>query len=76
MIVIKNNFIPFGSYTAMNLFGIVFTKEEANEKMLNHEKIHSVQIIEMAIVAAIIITAKIKISFSFFYQFFIFTNLS
>lgn len=62
MIVIKNNFIPFGSYTAMNFFGIIFTKEEVNEKMLNHEKIHSVQIIEMAIVAAIIITAIVYLT--------------
>ena len=26
MIIIKNNFIPFGRYTTMNLYGLLFTK--------------------------------------------------
>lgn len=55
MIVIKNKLIPFGSYTSINLFGIVFTKEDMTEKSINHERIHSVQLFEIALVAAIII---------------------
>lgn len=55
MIVIKNKLIPFGTYTSINLFGIVFTKEDMTEKSINHERIHSVQLFEIALVSAIII---------------------
>jgi amino acid transporter len=49
MICIKNNLIPFKGYKAINLFGIVFTREELNEKEKNHESIHTLQIIECAV---------------------------
>lgn len=49
MIVIRNKFIPFGNYKAMNLFGIVFVKKGAKftEEDYNHEKIHLKQMQEM-----------------------------
>lgn len=50
MITIKNKLIPFGNYNAINLFGIIFTKEELTEKEKNHEKIHTYQMIEMILV--------------------------
>lgn len=44
MILIKNKILPFGSFNAMNLFGIfLFYKGELSERTLNHEKIHSAQ---------------------------------
>lgn len=46
MIIIKNKIIPFGNYKAMNLFGIIFTKSSLSEIELNHEKIHTKQMIE------------------------------
>lgn len=51
MIIIKNNFIPFGRYTTMNLYGLLFTKRNnLKDDVINHEGIHSVQILELAIV--------------------------
>ena len=50
MITIKNKLIPFGNYKAINLFGIIFTKEELTEKDKNHEKIHTYQMIELMLV--------------------------
>lgn len=47
MIVIKNKLIPFGKYTAINLFGIVFTKEDLDPVSYNHEHIHLKQMQEM-----------------------------
>ncbi len=49
MICIKNNLIPFKGYKAINLFGIVFTREDLTDKEKNHERIHSLQIVESAI---------------------------
>ena len=62
MIVIKNKLIPFGRYTTINLFGILFTKKDITKKINNHEKIHTVQIIEMAVVSAILISIIIFIA--------------
>ena len=55
MIIIKNKLIPFGSYETINLFGILFTKGDVDRIELNHERIHSVQMIELTIVAAALI---------------------
>ena len=49
MICIKNNLIPFKGYKAINLFGVVFTREDLTDKEKNHERIHSLQIVESAI---------------------------
>lgn len=63
MLIIKNNFIPFGDYTLMNVFGIIlFSKGDyINPISLNHEKIHSRQILECAIVASLILLILIPI---------------
>lgn len=48
MIVIKNKFIPFGKYSTINLFGILFTKEDTlSESTIRHETIHLKQMQEM-----------------------------
>lgn len=49
MKIIRNKYIPFSGYKAMNLFGILFVRGKAviDEKTLNHEKIHSAQIKEL-----------------------------
>lgn len=47
MRVIKTKHFPFGGYKAINIFGIVFTKEELSKKELNHEAIHTEQMREM-----------------------------
>lgn len=51
MIVIKNRIIPFEGYSTINLFGILFTKKDnLSEKTLNHESIHTKQMIEMGFI--------------------------
>lgn len=49
MKIIRNKYIPFSGYKAMNLFGVLFVRGNAiiDEKTLNHEKIHTAQIKEM-----------------------------
>ena len=50
MITIKNRFIPFGTYKAINLFGLAFTKFPLSHSELNHEKIHSRQLVELLVI--------------------------
>ncbi len=47
--VIHNGIIPFGSYSAINLFGLIFVKHgiHMTRKDMNHELIHSRQATEM-----------------------------
>lgn len=49
MKIIRNNIIPFKGYKAMNLFGILFVREDAKltEVDINHEAIHSAQFKEL-----------------------------
>ena len=49
MKIIRNKYIPFSGYKAINLFGILFVRGKAviDEKTLNHEKIHTAQIKEL-----------------------------
>lgn len=48
MKIIKNNYIPFKGYVAMNLFGILFTrKDNLSDVVINHEYIHTKQMREM-----------------------------
>ena len=47
--MIRNKYIPFQGYKAMNLFGVLFVRGNAriDDITLNHEKIHTAQIKEM-----------------------------
>ena len=46
--VIYNKIFPFGNYVAINLFGIIFSKSKPlTDRTINHENIHTRQIIEM-----------------------------
>ena len=45
--IVYNKYIPFGSFLAINLFGVIFAKGELSERSVNHELIHSAQIREM-----------------------------
>lgn len=51
-IVIQSNILPFKGFSAMNLFGIIFTRNISllNGYVLNHESIHTKQILECGIV--------------------------
>lgn len=52
MKIIRNKYIPFKGFKAINLFGILFVKGNAklSEKDINHEKIHSAQSRELLFV--------------------------
>ena len=43
MKIIYNKIIPFRGFIAINLFGILFAREELNAVTINHEKIHTAQ---------------------------------
>lgn len=45
MKIIRNNFIPFPGYKAMNICGILFVRGDVkiDEVTLNHESIHTAQ---------------------------------
>lgn len=47
MKIILNKIIPFGSYKAINLFGIMFAKVKPNDKTIRHESIHTKQMKEL-----------------------------
>ena len=53
MKIIYNRFIPTKGYMAINLCGVLFVRNEyrnqVNKVELNHERIHSRQIIEMLV---------------------------
>lgn len=49
MKIIRNKVIPFKGFKAINLFGVLFVREEAvlSEADINHEAIHTEQMKEM-----------------------------
>ncbi|WAX17855.1 hypothetical protein PM708P2_00045 [Parabacteroides phage PM708P2] len=48
MKIIRNKFIPFKGFKAINIFGVVFTRsdQKLSEVTINHEKIHTAQMRE------------------------------
>ncbi len=52
MIVIRSKHIPFKGYDAINLCGCLFCHPEVHltEKIINHEKIHTCQMVEMLVI--------------------------
>ena len=57
MKIVRNRFIPFKGFTAINLFGVLFARHEAyiSETVLNHEKIHTAQMKELGYILFYII---------------------
>ena len=49
MRIVRNKFIPFPGYKCINLFGILFVRENAKlaEETITHESIHTSQMKEM-----------------------------
>lgn len=53
MLIVRNTILPVGKkYAAINLFGVFFVKKHARvtPRLLNHEKIHTRQMLEMLFV--------------------------
>lgn len=64
MKIIYNNIIPFPGYLAINLFGVLFARKSAKEKLqklsyqrtvINHEEIHTAQMKELGYILFYII---------------------
>lgn len=48
MKIIRNKFIPFDGFAAINICGLVFTKKKTlSDKTINHEEIHTLQMKEL-----------------------------
>jgi hypothetical protein len=49
MKIIRNKYIPFKGFKAINLFGILFVRKNAeiDELTINHEEIHTAQMKEL-----------------------------
>jgi hypothetical protein len=56
MIIIRNNFIPFKGFSAMNILGVLFVRSKAkiNETTIRHEAIHTRQQYEIMVASAIL----------------------
>ena len=54
MKIIRNNIIPFPGFKAINLFGVLFVKNNAkiDDVTTNHEAIHSRQFVELMVLFA------------------------
>lgn len=51
MKIVYNRIIPFGKkFLAINLFGILFAKGKCGAVTINHEKIHTAQMRELAFI--------------------------
>lgn len=51
MKIIYNRILPFGrKYYAINLFGLLFAKGPCSATTINHEKIHTSQMLEMGFI--------------------------
>ena len=50
--IIRNRYIPFKGFNAMNLFGVILVKKHVHvsDSLLNHERIHTRQMLEMLVV--------------------------
>lgn len=49
MLIVRNNIIPFSGYAAINLFGVLFVRNgvRIDDRLLNHERIHTRQQLEL-----------------------------
>lgn len=52
MRIVRNRFLPFRRYAAMNLFGLLFCHHDTlvTPQLVNHERIHTAQMLEMGII--------------------------
>ena len=53
MVIIYNNVIPVKGFSAMNLFGLIFARKAFKplpKLVINHESIHTKQIIELGFI--------------------------
>lgn len=56
MLVVRSLFIPSKKFSAVNLFGVVVVRKEVEvtERLLNHERIHTRQMLEVMVLALLL----------------------
>lgn len=59
MIVVENRYIPFGTFGAVNFFGLVFAKHPLDAVERNHEAIHTRQQIEWIALCTVLLLVLI-----------------
>ena len=52
MYILRNKYLPIKPFAAVNVFGVLLVREETNinPSLLNHERIHTRQMLEMLFV--------------------------
>jgi len=52
MIVIRSKLLPFGNYDAVNICGLLFVHPgvRLSASLLNHERIHTAQMLELCVI--------------------------
>lgn len=69
MKIIRNKYIPFGTFDAMNILGFLFVKEDTklDDELINHEAIHTVQQYEILALSALIALVASNLYASWWY---------
>ena len=69
MKIIRNKYIPFGTFDAMNILGFLFVKEDTilDDEIINHEAIHTVQQYEIMTASALVAMALSNLYASWWY---------
>lgn len=69
MKIIKNKYIPFGTFDAMNILGFLFVKEDTklDDELINHEAIHTVQQYEILALSALVALVASNLYASWWY---------
>ena len=69
MRIIRNKYIPFGKFDAMNILGFLFVKEDTllDDEIINHEAIHTVQQYEIMTASALVALMMSNIFTSWWY---------
>lgn len=69
MKIIRNKYIPFGKFDAMNILGFLFVKEDTilNDSLIRHEAIHTVQQYEILALSALVALVASNLYASWWY---------
>lgn len=69
MRIVRNKYIPFGAFDAMNILGFLFVKEDTilDDEIINHEAIHTAQQHEIMTASALVALAMSNIFSSWWY---------
>lgn len=69
MKIIKNKYLPFGTFNAMNILGFLFVKEgtKLTKRLVRHEATHTVQQYEILALSAIVALILSNIYASWWY---------